>query len=123
MIAHWLGWIATIILLSEFFTLLARKFHLKKLAHFRGKHHMVWGKIVLAIVFIHGIIASIGSSVILFFTGALSGILLLFLVVTYYCKEKFGKNWLKMHRYTAYGLALTVMVHVLSAFAGHKFLR
>ena len=112
MIAHWFAWGTVIIGITELSTYVARKHNWKGLKHFRGKHHMVWGKIMIGIGFLHGILAG-GSGFLTINAGTISWILIILLWGIHYFRKRLGKNWLKWHRVIALIMIPVVGIHVL----------
>ena len=112
MLSHWLGWICTAILLSEFFTLLARKYRLQQLNHFRHQHHIVWGKLLLLLSLLHALLSPYTLSLPLL-SGILLILLLLLLLLTYHYRTALGKHWLSLHRLSAFLLLPLLLFHIL----------
>ena len=111
MLVPWLGWIALIICFSELLTYFARKLRLEKLRHFRGKHHLSWGKGLLAVALLHGLLTGA------FFTfnlGTLCYLGLLLIWAIYHWRQKLGKYWLNIHRPLSLAVILLGLVHALS---------
>lgn len=114
---HWTGWICTAVLLSEFLTWIARKLKVKKLMHFRGKHHIMWGKVLLGLVTVHALVAGFGAGALITVSGIIAFLGLIVLLLSYQKRAKLGKNWLKLHRWTAAASLAIVIVHITAHMA------
>ena len=139
MLSHWLGWIALVIGVMEFFVLFIRKYKLTNFQHFRGKHHIHWGKIMLVVSLIHGLStiftgkphrlhsahgsvellhgasALHGAKAFLFFEGILCLLVLTILYLTYHYRREIGAKWLKWHKYCAFALCFLLILHIVVA--------
>ena len=116
---HWTGWICAAVFLGEFLTWIARKFKAKKLRHFRGKHHIMWGKISLGCVIIHALVAGFASGVLITVSGIIGLVGMVLLLLTYQYRTKIGKNWLKMHRWTSVLTLIVTIVHIAAHMAAN----
>lgn len=111
MLVPWLGWLALIITLTEFFTYLARKYRLKYLKHFRGQHHRFWGKFLLALVLLHGLFSGALFTLNL---GTLCFLSFAALYATYHFRQKLDARWLKLHRSLSAAALVLALLHVIS---------
>lgn len=124
MMSHWFGWIATGFGVFAFFTYILRSWRCRnqKLQHlFRGKHHHIWGELMLVIGALHGLLAIAfgrhgqagrlfsGISVL----GLLSWIVALLLKVTADKPQRFGNKWLHYHRMLAIALIPLLLLHII----------
>lgn len=109
MISHWFGWIALVITVGELLCFVARRIkNSKVLQRLRGKHHMAWGKAVLGLGILHGVLTC---------TLSVSGIVLwcmmLGLFLTYKFRKQLGKRWMPLHRVLAAGTIITGILHIM----------
>ena len=111
MLVPWLGWIALIITVTEFFTYLARKCRLKHLKHFRGQHHRSWGKLLLLLALLHGLLA---GALLTLNWGTLCFLSFAALYATYHFRQKLGPRWLKLHRSLSLAAAALAALHIIS---------
>ena len=108
MISHWIGWATVTIGVSELLCFVARRTKRKSVQKIRGKHHMIWGKILLSVGFIHGALTCIISP-----TGILLWSCYLCLYLSYRYKKNLGKNWMTLHRtLSILSIVLTIM-HII----------
>ena len=107
MISHWLGWIATVIGITELGCYAARKTKSKHLKRFRGKHHMAWGNLALAIGLLHGILTCTISPL-----GISLWLVMFALYLTYTYRQSLGKYWMQLHRVLAVLFAVLSVLHI-----------
>ncbi len=125
MISHWLGWVAAGGGVLAFFIYFVRKSGSgnKRLRHwFCGKHHHIWGEWVLAVGILHGILAVIWGFetistkrlAVVCITGLISLTAVLLLKITALKPQRFGKKWLRYHRFFAGIFIIAVLLHISS---------
>ena len=110
MISHWFGWIAFGIGITEFFGYAARKWHITKWNHFRGKHHMAWGKIMIGIALLHGCLTGALRTLNL---GTICWLGMLLLWGTYSFRSTLGSCWLFWHRRISVGVLILGIAHIV----------
>ena len=111
MLVPWLGWIALIITVTEFFTYLARKCRLKHLKHFRGAHHRLWGKLLLGLALLHGLLS---GALLTLNLGTLCVLCFAALYATCHFRQKLGARWLKLHRCLSLAALALAALHIIS---------
>jgi len=123
MIGHWLGWIASGCGVLSLFSYMVRKSKCKnkKLRHwFRGKHHHIWGELMLLSSILHGVLATAfslctmtaGGLAVACITGLLSLTVALFIKTTATKTQQFGKAWLRYHQLLTAILIPILLLHI-----------
>lgn len=111
MLVPWLGWITLLVTLTEFFTYLSRKCRFKHLKHFRGAHHRFWGKLLLGLTLLHGLLSGALFTLNL---GTLCVLCFAALYATYRFRQKLGARWLKLHRTLSVTALVLALLHIIS---------
>ena len=125
MISHWLGWVAAgdgVLALFIYFVRKNRSNNKRLWYWFCGKHHHIWGELVLIVGILHGILAVIwGFEIIatkrfavVCITGLISLTAVLLLAVTALKPQGFGKKWFCYHRFFAGIVIIAVLLHISS---------
>ena len=129
MIVQWLGWLSVLLFIFALGSYLARKSTSQKVKHFfRGKHHRMWGKLLLAVSILHGITASIcyvakglsSSYLLITLSGSFCVFVFTLLLMTYVKRTKLKQNWFQLHKKAAMITVFAVILHILLSFLLRK---